>query len=153
MATIDHDRQAADPRELSMAALFRRLSDDASTLVRQEIELAKEEMTEKAKVAGKGAGMFGGAAAAAVAALGALTACVIWALSEVMPGAVAALIVTIIWLAVAAILAVMGRERVRAATPIAPRQAQEGLKQDVRAAREGLRAGRAGEIETMGGTR
>jgi hypothetical protein len=153
MATIDHDRRAVDPQELSMADLFRRLSDDASTLVRQEIELAKEEMTEKAKVAGKGAGMFGGAAVAALAALGALTACLIWALSEVMPGAVAALIVTIVWLAIAAVLALAGRARVRAATPLAPRQAQEGLKKDVRAAREGLRAGRAGEIETTGGTR
>ncbi len=153
MATIDHDRQAVNPRELSLADLFRRLSDEATTLVRQEIELAKEEMTEKAKVAGKGAGMFGGAAVAALAALGALTACLIWALSEVMPGAVAALIVTVIWLAIAAVLALLGRERVRAATPIAPRQAQEGLKQDVRAAREGLRAGRAGEIKTTGGTR
>jgi uncharacterized membrane protein YqjE len=143
---------AADPRELSLSRLFKRFSDEATSLVHTEIELAKAELAEKGKVAGAGAGMFGGAAAAALCLLGALTACLILALDEVMHPAVAALIVTILWALVAGALAYLGRERVRKATPIAPQRAQEGIREDLQAAKEGLRAGRAGELETMGGT-
>lgn len=142
---------AADPRELSLSQLFKRFSDEASSLIRMEVELAKVELAEKGKVAGAGAGMFGAAAAAALCLLGALTACLILALDEVMHPAVAALIVTLLWALVAGALAYLGRERVRAATPIAPRRAQEGIREDLQAAKEGLRAGRAGELNTMGG--
>ncbi len=142
---------AADPRELSLSQLFKRFSDEATSLIRMEVELAKVELTEKGKEAGAGAGMFGGAAAAALCLLGALTACLILALDEVMHPAVAALIVTLLWALVAGVLAYLGRERVRAATPIAPRRAQEGIREDLQAAKEGLRAGRAGELNTMGG--
>jgi Putative Actinobacterial Holin-X, holin superfamily III len=69
-----------------------------------------------------------------------------------MHPAVAALIVTLLWALVAGALAYLGRERVRAATPIAPQRAQEGIKEDLQAAKEGLRAGRAGELKTTGGT-
>ena len=144
---------AADPRDLSLGDLFRRFSNEATSLVRMEIELAKTELAEKGKIAGAGAGMFGGAAAAALCVLGALTACLILALDEVMPAAVAALIVTLLWALVAGALAMAGRARMRAATPIAPERAQAGIKEDVQAARQGLRAGRAGELETTGGNR
>jgi len=140
-------------RALSLGELFTRLSDEVTSLARLEVQLAKAEVAEKAKVAGAGAGMFGAAAVAALCALGALTACLILALAAVMPGAVAALIVTLIWAVAGAALALVGRERVRAATPIAPQAATEGLKEDVRTAREGLRAGWAGEIETTRGPR
>jgi hypothetical protein len=142
---------AADPRELSISELLKRFSDEATSLVHMEIELAKAEMAEKGKIAGAGAGMFAGAAASALCVLGALTACLILALAEVMPAAVAALIVTLLWALVGGALAYLGRERVRAATPVAPERAKEGLKEDVRTAKEGLRAGRAGELETTGG--
>ena len=77
----------------------------------------------------------------------ALTACLILALAEVMPGAVAALIVVILWALVGAALALLGRSRMRDATPVAPLGATEGLKEDVRAAKDGIRAGRAGEFD------
>jgi hypothetical protein len=142
---------AAAPRELSMSDLFRRLSDEATSLVHMEIELAKAELAEKAKLGGAGAGMFAGAAVAALCVLGALTACLILALAEVMPAAAAALIVTLLWALVGGALAHLGRERVRAAAPVAPERARESLKQDLQAAKDGLRAGRAGEFETTGG--
>ncbi len=151
--TVHEGWDATDPRQLSMRDLIRRLGDETTGLVRLEIELAKAELAEKGKIAGVGAGMLGGAAVAALCALGALTACLILALAEVMPGAVAAIIVTILWAAVAGALALVGRTRLREVAPLAPRRAQEGLKEDVRAARAGLRAGRNGEIETRGGPR
>jgi hypothetical protein len=151
--TVHGGSDATDARQSSLAQLFKRLSDDVTGLIRMEVELAKAEMAEKAKIAGAGAGMFGAAGAAALCALGALTACLILALAEVMPAAAAAIIVTALWAIVGAVLALAGRARMRAATPVAPTQAREGLKEDVRAAREGLRAGRDGEIEITGGMR
>ena len=68
-------------REQPMGELFKKLSDDLSTLVRQELKLAQVEMTEKGKRAGVGAGMFGGAGVVALAALGTLSACLIAALA------------------------------------------------------------------------
>jgi hypothetical protein len=142
---------AADPRELPVSELFKRFSDESTSLLHMEIELAKEEMADKAKIAGAGAGMFAGAAAAALCVFGALTACLILALDQVMPAAVAALIVTLLWALVGGALAYLGRERVRAATPIVPERAKDSVKEDVQTAKEGLRAGRAGEVKTTGG--
>jgi hypothetical protein len=153
MRGVDERWGATDARELSLAQLFKRLGDETAGLVRKEVELAKAELAEKAKVAGAGAGMLGGAALAALCALGALTACLILALAEVMPGAAAAIIVTVLWIGAGVVLALLGRERIRAAAPLAPRQAQERLAQDVRAAREGLRAGRDGNTQIEGGVR
>jgi uncharacterized membrane protein YqjE len=153
MRTVHTGWDASDPRQLSLAQLFKRLGDETTGLVRLEVELAKEELAEKAKVAGAGAGLLGGAAVAALCAIGALTACLILALAEVMPGAVAAIIVTILWALIGGALALAGRARMRAAAPIVPTQAPQRLKDDVRAAREGLRAGRDGELQTTGGPR
>jgi hypothetical protein len=153
MRTAHTGGDATDPRRLSLAGLFKRLSDETTGLVRLEVELAKAELAETAKVAGAGAGLLAGAAVAALCALGALTACLILALAEVMPGAAAAIIVTVLWAVIGGALALAGRERVRAAAPIAPTDAPQRLKEDVRVAREGLRAGRNGEIQTTGGPR
>jgi hypothetical protein len=153
MRTVHAGWDAADPRQLSMRELFKRLGQETSDLVRLEVELAKAELAEKGKVAGVGAGLLGGAGVAALCALGALTACLILALAEVMPGAVAAIIVTILWALVAGALALLGRKRLREVPPLAPKRAQEGIKEDVRVARERLRAGRDGEIQIRGGAR
>src|SRR5437870_1743666 len=104
-------------REEPMGELFKQLSDDLSTLVRQELKLAQAEMTEKGKKAGIGIGMLGGAGIAGLLALGAFTACLIAALSTGMEVWIAALIVTVIYAAVAGTLAVNGRDRVGEATP------------------------------------
>ena len=76
MATHD----PVDARERGFGELVKDLASQTSTLVRQEIQLAQAEVTEKGKVAGKGAGMLAGAAVAALLGLGALTTVLIVAL-------------------------------------------------------------------------
>jgi uncharacterized membrane protein YqjE len=110
--------------------LVKDLASQTSTLVRQEIRLAQAEVTQKGKVAGKGAGLLGGAAAAALLGLGALTTVLIVALDSALPLWLAALIITLVWLAVAAGLAMAGRNALRAATPPAP-QTVETVKEDI----------------------
>lgn len=77
----EHDRSPATTTELSVPELMRQLSDQTATLVRQELELAKAELTVKGKRVGIGAGMFGAAGVFGLYALGAFTAAVILALS------------------------------------------------------------------------
>lgn len=120
-----------DLREESTGALLKRLSQETSTLVRQEMELARVELTQQARQAGKGAGMVGGAGVTGHMALFALTLTVIFVLDTFMKGWLAALIVTLVWGAVAAALAQMGRNRIKEATPPAP-QTVETVKEDVR---------------------
>ena len=123
---------AADLRHESTADLLKRLSSETTTLVKQELELAKAEMTEKGKEAGKGVGMFGAAGIVGLLALGALTACFIAALDTAMPTWLAALIVAVVYGAIAGVLALTGKGRLNNATPLAPEQAQDNMKEDVR---------------------
>jgi hypothetical protein len=111
--------------------LLRELSEQTSTLVRQELELAKLELTQKGKRAGIGVGMFGGAGALGFYALGALTAAVILVLATAMTGWLAALIVAAAYGAVAGALALMGKTKVQQATPPLPEQATDSVKEDV----------------------
>ena len=125
-------------REQPMGELFKQLSDELSTLVRQELRLAQAEMTEKGKKAGVGIGMFGGAGIVGLLALGALTTCLIAALSTGMEVWIAALIVTVIYAAVAGVLALKGRDRVSEATPPLPEQTIETVKEDAQWAKTQL---------------
>jgi uncharacterized membrane protein YqjE len=125
-----HDTPPDELRDRPIADLVKQLGGQTSTLVRQEIDLAKAELAEKGRVAGKGAGLLGGAAAVGLLAAGSLTACVILALGEVIPEWLAALIVAVVLGAVAAVLALQGRNRMRAATPPVP-QTIETVKEDV----------------------
>lgn len=118
-------------RQHSTGDLVKQLSEQTTTLVRKEIELAKAELSEKGKVAGKGAGMFGGAAVAGLLALGVLTTMILALLDKAMDLWVAALIVTLIYGAIAAVLASAGKERIKRATPPAPEQTVETVKEDV----------------------
>jgi uncharacterized membrane protein YqjE len=118
--------------EQSTAELLRQLSEQTTKLVRQEIELAKAELTEKGKKAGIGAGMFGGAGALAFYAFGALTACLILALATAVDGWLAALVVAVVYGAAAGVLAITGRHKVTDATPPVPEQAVDSTKEDVR---------------------
>jgi hypothetical protein len=99
--------------------------------VRQELELAKAELAVKAKRAGVGAGLIGGAVVVVLAALGALVAFLILLLAEGMADWGAALIVGVVLLAVAAGLAILGRNKIRQATPPVPEQTVESVKEDV----------------------
>jgi uncharacterized membrane protein YqjE len=123
-----HDQEHL--REQSVGDLLKQLSQETTTLVRKELELAKAEVTEKGKQAGVGAGMFGGAGVAGLLALGSLTAFLIALLATAMEVWIAALIVTVLWAAVAGVLALMGRNKVQDATPPVP-QTVETIKEDV----------------------
>jgi hypothetical protein len=134
----------SDPRlrEQPMGELFKQLADDLSSLVRQELRLAQAEMTEKGKRAGIGAGIFGGAGLIGVMAFGTLTACIVAALSKAMDVWLAALIVTVVYAAIAGVLALQGRERIQQATPPVPEQTVETVKEDVQWAKTQLPSGR-----------
>src|ERR687895_1577611 len=119
-----------DQRERPIGELVKELSSQTSTLVRQEIELARAELQQKGKLAGKGAGMLGGAAIAALLALGALTAGLIALLDREMATWVAALIVMALWAVVALVLAKAGQKSLQKATPPAP-QTAETVKEDI----------------------
>src|SRR3954453_3708110 len=119
-----------DPRERGIGELVKDLASQTSTLMRQEIKLAQAEVTQKGKVAGKGAGMLAGAAVTALLALGALTALLIIVLDSFLPLWLAALIVTLLWAAVAGVLAIAGRNALQSATPPAP-QTVETVKEDI----------------------
>ena len=121
----------AELREQSISDLLKRLSQETSTLVRQEMALARAEITEQGKRAGTGAGMLGGAGVAGLLTLGALTATVIGVLDTAMAFWLAALIVTVIWGAVAGVLALQGKNKIKDATPPAP-QTVETVKEDAR---------------------
>ena len=133
MATHDHpvaDGVHVDQRDRGIGELVKELANQTSTLVRQEIRLARAEVTQKGKVAGKGAGLMAGAAVAAMLGLGAITALLIIALDSAMPLWLAALIVGLLWLGVAAVLALSGKNALQAATPPVP-QTVETVREDI----------------------
>jgi uncharacterized membrane protein YqjE len=107
------------------------LTREMTTLVHQEIELAKAELSEKGKKAGVGAGMFGGAGFLAAVGFGCLTACVIAALQLTMPVWAAALIVGVAYGLIAGGLLLIGRRELQEAAPPVPEQAVESTKEDV----------------------
>src|SRR3954470_663074 len=112
-----HNAPAPDQRERPIGELVKDLASQTSTLVRQEIALAQAELTQKGKIAGRGAGMLAGAAVAALLMLGALTAMLIVLLSKAMDTWLAALIVTALWGVIAAVLAKAGQGVLKQATP------------------------------------
>ena len=119
-----------DPRERGIGELVKDLSQQTSTLVRQEITLAQAELQQKGKIAGKGAGMLAGAAAAGLLALGAMTAALITLLDDAMATWVAALIAMALWAVVALVLAKAGQGALKRSTPPAP-QTVETVKEDI----------------------
>jgi uncharacterized membrane protein YqjE len=122
-------------RDRSTGDLVKQLSEQTSTLVRQEVELAKLELTEKGKQAGVGAGILGGAGLVAMLGIVALTAALIAGLAEAMDVWGAALIVGVVYIAVAGMLVLLGRDRVRRGMPPKPEETIETVKEDVEWAR------------------
>jgi VIT1/CCC1 family predicted Fe2+/Mn2+ transporter len=119
----------SDLRERPAGDLLKDLSQQTSTLVRQEIDLAKAELTQKGKELGVGAGLL---IAGAVVAL----------LATAIPTWLAALIVAVVYAALAGALAVAGRGRIQKAAPPAPEQTIETVKEDVQWAKTRARSGR-----------
>jgi uncharacterized membrane protein YqjE len=138
--SADADARGADAREQSIGELVKDLAGETSTLVRQEIDLAKAEMTERGKQAGKGAGMLAAAALVGLLAAGALTACLIAVLDGAMATWLAALVVTVVYAAIAGALAMTGRKQIREAAPPVPEQAIDSVKEDVQWAKTRTRS-------------
>ena len=138
MATADQN----ELRERSTGDLLKELSDHTTALVKQEIDLAKAELAEKGKTAGKGAGMFGSAGLFGVFAFAALTACIIAALESPLSLWLAALVVAVVYAAIAGVLALQGRKKVREVGSPVPEQAIESSKEDVEWAKTRAKSGR-----------
>ena len=115
----------------SFGEIAKDISRDLSELVHKELELAKAEMTTKARGMGQGAGLLGGAGGAALAALGAFTAFLVLLLAEAMDAWLAALIVAVGFGAVAYLLQLMGRRRIAETGPPVPEKTVESVKEDV----------------------
>ena len=118
-------------RERPIGEVAKNLTSDLSLLLRQEIELAKAEMAQKARTAAPGLGMFGGAGIVALCAAGALTAFLVLVFSLFLPDWAAALIVGVAMAAVAFVLIRQGKERIADAGKPVPEQTIETVKEDV----------------------
>src|SRR3712207_5430040 len=132
------DQQPA-PENASTGQLIGQLTEQISRLVRDEARLAQAEATHKAKKLGVGAGLFGGAGLVAFFGVAALVAAAILALALVMPGWLAALIVGIVLLAVAGVLALIGKKDVQKGSPPVPTEAIAGIRTDIATVKESAR--------------
>jgi membrane protein len=125
--------------DASIGELVSRASEQLSTLVRDEFKLAQAELAQKGKRAGAGLGLFGGAGAVAWFGVGALVAAAILGLAVVVEPWLAAVIVGVVLLAVAGVLAVVGKREVSQATPVVPQHSVDSVRRDVQAVKEGVR--------------
>lgn len=124
--------------ERSIGELFAELANETSTLVRQEVQLAKTEMTQKVTRAGKHAGVLGAGGALAYAGLLAILAAVIIGLGQVIPMWLSALIVGLVVVGVGYMLVQRGLQGLKSIDPT-PRQTVETLKEDTEWAKEQTR--------------
>ncbi|WP_440710630.1 phage holin family protein [Herbiconiux sp. YIM B11900] len=97
----------------SLGDLLGEVTKDLSTLMRQELELAKAELKQSATRAGKGAGMLGGAGYAASMTILFLSIALWWALGTLIGGGWSGLVVAVIWAIVALILFLVGRTKLK----------------------------------------
>ena len=123
--------------------LVAQLSTDVSTLVRDELRLAKVELKDKGREAGIGVGLFGGAGTLALYGVGALVAAAILGLAQAVPGWLAALIVAVVLFAVAAVVGLLGKRRVAGATPPLSDHVVQGVHEDIEALKGHQPQGRA----------
>lgn len=136
---MSDQRSAADA---SAGELVSRIAEQISTLVRDELALAKAELVAKGRHAGIGGGLFGGAAALGLYGLGLALALTVVALDLVWPLWLALLVVTVVVFAAAGVAALLGRRQFAEATPLAPSDAIAGVNQDVDAVKAAVREGR-----------
>lgn len=127
-------------RDRPVGELLKQLANETTTLVKQEIDLAKAEFAEKGRKAGPGFGMWGAAGVVGLLALGALTTFFILALDGILPNWLAALVVAAAYGAIAGVLYMTGKQRVAEAGPAMPEQTIETLKEDVEWAKHPTRS-------------
>ena len=135
---VSSSAQFPPEREASTGELVNQLSEQVSRLVRDELKMARLELTRKGRFAGLGMGMYGASGLVALYAVACLLAAAIIAIAGEIRPWLAALIVGLALLVVSAAAALMGRSRVRRATPPIPEQAVEGAKADVEEVKEGM---------------
>jgi len=127
--------------EPSVAELLTRLSEQSSRLVRDELELAKVEITDKVRHAGIGAGLFSAAGVLGLFGVGTLITTAILALSLVLPAWLAALVVTVVVFAAAGVAALVGKKQVQEAAPAAPQETIDSVERDVAEVKEARHRG------------
>jgi len=133
------DRTPDDPTkplepESSLGDLLSRLTTDFSGLVSTQVELAKVEIKEEVAQAGKGAGLLTGGGLAGYLGVTFLSFAAAWGLDEVMPAAIAFLLVGVAWLVIAGVLYATGRRQLDAVR-VAP-QTKAAIKEDVQWAKQ-----------------
>lgn len=135
-STTTSTRPRHDITDASTAELMSLLSAESSQLIRDEIALAKVEVTERAKAVGLGAGLFGAAGILAWFGFGTLVATAVLALDLLMPAWAAALVVTGVLFAAAGVAALHGRKNIAEGSPPVPEQAIANVKADVAEVKE-----------------
>ncbi|MEV4478175.1 phage holin family protein [Micromonospora coxensis] len=131
MADVANHRTSRTGSEPSTAELVQRATEQVSRLVRDELALARAELTQKGKHAGIGIGLFGGGGALALYGLGALVATAILLLDLVLPAWAAALIVAVVLFLFAGIFALVGKKQVSRAVPPVPESTVRSVRADV----------------------
>ena len=131
MADVLNGSPVRPATDQSTAELVQRASEQITRLVRDEIALAKAELTEKGKHAGVGVGLFGGGGVLAMYGVGALFATLIIVLDIWLPLWLAALIITVFLFVLAGVLALIGKNQVTKAVPPQPNEAVASIKADV----------------------
>ena len=126
------------PENASTGQLIGQLTEQISSLVRNEARLAQAEVTQKAKRLGVGAGLFGGAGLFAFFGLAVLIATAVLALALVVPAWLAGLVVAVVLFAVAGVLALIGKKDVGQASPPVPTEAIAGVQADIAAVKKGI---------------
>ncbi|MEU8246241.1 phage holin family protein [Nonomuraea sp. NPDC048916] len=115
------------------------LSEQVSRLVRDELLLARLELTEKGKRAGFGAGLFGGAGMVAFFGAATLVATIVLLLALVMPAWAAAAIVTVVLFVLAGVLGLVGRKQVKRAGSPMPQETIASVRADIEMVKERVR--------------
>jgi hypothetical protein len=123
--------EVREPTDMKVGELVGRLSDDTARLVRDEIRLARAEMSQKAKAAGVGAGLLGGAGASVFYGFGVLIAAAIVGLAMVVALWAAILIVGAGLFIMAAVMAGAGKRKLNVAEPPVPTEALESTKREL----------------------
>lgn len=134
------ERDQSTVRDQSTAELVNHASEQVSRLVRDELALARAELSNKGRHAGMGAGLFGGGGLVSLYGLGALVLAAIFGLAIVVPDWLSALIIGVALLLVAGVMALVGRGQVKQAVPPAPQTTMRSVREDVDAVSGAMRS-------------